>query len=366
MHPILTQPWRLLQYVGAWTLFGVLLAAVLIVGNKLPIVWALEFSVPLAILLGFLALSCWYMTRVLPARETPWPRLISIWLGTGIVIIGTWLYLSLLWAQLLLPEEEEALFTDLPIQISPLLVFAGAVALSIAIVSHYLVAAFERSRQAEKQALQSKVLAKEAELRSLRSQLDPHFLFNALNSVASLIGSDVAAARRMCYLMAGFFRQSVALGREESISLAEEMRLVETFLAIEEVRFGDRLRKHFVVAEDTLKLTVPPLVLQPLVENAVHHGIAHLLEGGDVTVTARQLNGLLELTVENPCDPDRPGSKGTGTGLHNVRARLETVYGHEARVESTATPNRFRVSLLLPAIAVALKDDGQNNANTNR
>ncbi len=366
MHPILTQPVRLLQYVGAWAAFGLLLAALLIVGNQAPIAWALEFSVPLAVLLGFQGLSCWYMTRVLPARETPWPRLIGTWLGAGIVLIGIWVAIGYQWAIFLLPAAPEAMFANLPIQIAPLLIFAGTVALSITIVSHYLVAAFERSRLAEKQALQSKVLTREAELRSLRSQLDPHFLFNALNSVAALIGSDVVAARRMCYLMAGFFRQSVSLGREESIPLAEEIKLIETFLAIEEVRFGDRLRKQFEIADDTLKLAVPPLLLQPLVENAVHHGIAHLLEGGDVIVTARQSNGLLELVVDNPCDPDRPGSKGTGTGLRNVRARLETVYGHGARVESAATPTRFRVTLLLPAIAAVVKNNDQDNAHINR
>jgi len=356
VHPILTQPARLLQYVALWAAFGLLLAGVLIVGDQAPIAWALEFALPLAVLLGFQALSCWYMIQVLPARETPWPRLIGTWIGTGVVLIAIWLAIGIQWAKYLAPEPSDERFVNVQARLAPFLIFAGAIALSVAILGHYLGAAFERSRFAEKQALQSKVLAREAELRSLRSQLDPHFLFNALNSVAALIGSDVTAARRMCYLMADFFRKSVSLGREESIPLAEEMHLIETFLAIEEVRFGDRLRKTFTIAEDTLPLSVPPLVLQPLVENAVHHGIAHLLEGGEVTVTARQHNGLLELIVENPCDPDRPASRGTGTGLHNVRARLETVYGHAARVESTATPSQFRVTLLLPAIAAPAKN----------
>src|SRR5690606_12904899 len=123
------------------------------------------------------------------------------------------------------------------------------------------------------------------------------FLFNSLNSVAALIGSDPRAARRMCFLMAGFFRKSLGLGREASIPLAEEISLAETFLAIEEVRFGERLRTRFDVAEDSLTLAVPPLVLQPLVENAVHHGVAHLVQGGEIKVEARQRDGLLELAV---------------------------------------------------------------------
>jgi len=352
VHPILTQPRRLALYVGVWAAFGLVLAGVLIVGSQAPIVWALQFAIPVAVLLGFQALSCWHLIQTLPARETPWSKLVGTWLGTGIVLIAVWLALALWWARFLLPADE-AQYSDVPARMAPLLIFSGAIALSVAILSHYLVAAFERSRLAEKHALQSKVLAREAELRSLRSQLDPHFLFNSLNSVAALIGTDVIAARRMCYLMAGFFRKSVSLGREESILLSEEIHLIETFLAIEEVRFGDRLRKRFDISEDTLKYAVPPLVLQPLVENAVHHGIAHLLEGGEVAVSSRLRDGLLELVVENACDPDRPPSRGTGTGLTNVRARIDAVYGHEARVESTITPTQFRVTLLLPAVAKA-------------
>jgi len=186
-------------------------------------------------------------------------------------------------------------------------------------------------------------------LRSLRGQLDPHFLFNSLNSVAALIGSDAQAARRMCFLMAGFFRKSLGLGGKQSIALSEELSLAETFLAIEEVRFGERLRTHFDVADDVLTLAVPPLVLQPLVENAVHHGVAHLIEGGEVRVRARQRDGLLELAVENPCDPDRPPSRGAGVGLQNVRSRIDALFGHRASVDVKSDERSFRVSILLPA-----------------
>jgi LytS/YehU family sensor histidine kinase len=197
------------------------------------------------------------------------------------------------------------------------------------------------------------VLAREAELRSLRAQLDPHFLFNSLNSVAALIGNDTEAARHMCFLMAQFFRKSLTLGREQAIRLSEEVALAETFLAIEQVRFGERLRTRFDIADDVRDLSVPPLMLQPLVENAVHHGVAHLLEGGEVHVSARRREGFLELIVENPCDPDRPPSRSTGVGLVNVRSRVETLCGHRASVDVDAGESMFRVSILLPAGAHA-------------
>jgi two-component system sensor histidine kinase AlgZ len=195
------------------------------------------------------------------------------------------------------------------------------------------------------------VLAREAELKSLRAQLDPHFLFNSLNSVAALIGNDTVAARQMCFLMANFFRKSLTLARQQAIPLAEEVSLAETFLAIEKVRFGDRLRTNFDIADDVKDVSVPPLMLQPLVENAVHHGVAHLLEGGEVCVQARRREGFLELVVANPCDPDRPPSRSTGVGLVNVRSRVETLCGHRASVDVDASDTAFRVSILLPAVS---------------
>src|SRR5690606_6672210 len=207
----------------------------------------------------------------------------------------------------------------------------------------------ERSRSAERRALELQVMARDAELKALRTQLDPHFLFNSLNSVAALIGSDPQAARRMCFLMAGFFRKSLTLARETSIALADEISLVETFLAIEQVRFGARLRVSIHVTNEVRIFAVPPLVLQPLVENAVHHGIAHLVEGGEVTIRARRREGLLEMVVENPCDPDRPPSRSTGVGLANVRSRIETLFGHRASVAVEDGATIFRVSVLIPA-----------------
>jgi two-component system sensor histidine kinase AlgZ len=353
MHPILAQPVRLALYVAVWIGFGGLLAGVLIVGDREPVVWALQFSIPLALLLGFQALSCWYMIQALPAGETPWRRMAGTWLGAAVVLVAIWLAIGIWWANFLVPPELEAQFTDISFRVAPLLVLAGFIALSVTVLSHYLVAAFEHSRQAERCALESQVHAREAELKSLRAQLDPHFLFNSLNSVAALIGSDAPAARRMCFLMSNFFRKSISLGREEAITLGAEIDLVETFLSIEEVRFGNRLRTHFEIADDTRNLSVPPLVLQPLVENAVHHGIAHLLDGGDVKISAVRREGILQLSVENPCDPDRPPSRGAGVGLSNVRERIETLYGTRGSVEVAAQGTIFRVTVLMPAIARA-------------
>jgi signal transduction histidine kinase len=351
MHPILTSRTRMLGYLGVWIAFGLLLSGVMFFGGNAPANWSLLFSVPLAVLLGLQSLSFWYLVQLLPPDTTSPMRMALLWLAAGIISLSIWLGIAYGWAQFLLPPGEtypEGAFAALP-----LMVFAGGIAITLAVLGHYLLWAFQRSREAERRALESQVLAREAELKSLRAQLDPHFLFNSLNSVAALIGNDTAAARHMCFLMAQFFRKSLTLGREKAISLADEISLAETFLAIERVRFGERLRANFDIADDVRTIRVPPLMLQPLVENAVHHGVAHLLEGGEVTVRARRRDNFVELVVENPCDPDRPPSRSTGVGLVNVRSRVETLCGHRASVDVDAGEEHFRVSILLPAAAAS-------------
>jgi LytS/YehU family sensor histidine kinase len=196
------------------------------------------------------------------------------------------------------------------------------------------------------------VLSRDAELRTLRAQIDPHFLFNSLHSISALTASDPAAARRMTILLGDFFRESLALGAAERIPLSKELTLADKYLQIEQVRLGERLQVS-IDGTDAGECLVPPLVLQPIVENAVKHGVAHVLEGGMVSVSATCTAASLTLVVENPADPDRPRKTGTGLGLANVRARLRALYGNDASVNWSERDGRWRVEATLPAVRSA-------------
>jgi signal transduction histidine kinase len=347
MHPILNHRGRLVGYLLLWVAFGALLGAVIAVTGAGSLRWAELFAIPLAVLMGLQCLPCWFLVRGMAPAEVPAWRLIGTWLGTGSVLLSLWLTAAMLWARVL--KVADLMPNVDPGTLIPLLVFAGSVGILIAILGLYAAAAIERSRDAERRALELRALAREAEMSFLRRQLDPHFLFNSLNSVAALIGSDAPAARRMCLLMADFFRKSLKFGAQQTIALSDELTLIETFLAIEEVRFGDRLRRSVDVTEEAMTIRVPALLLQPLVENAVHHGIAHLPEGGEIKLSARVRGSLLDIIVENTCDADRPHSRSTGLGLANVRGRVESMYGTRARIDVENEPAIFRVLLALPA-----------------
>jgi hypothetical protein len=348
MHPILGYRRRLLGYLLLWIAFGALLAGVIAVTGQASLRWAECFAIPLAVLMGLECLPCWYLVRGMAPEEVPAWRLVGTWLGTGFVLLSLWIAVASGWVRAL--KSLDLTPNVDPGMLMPLLVFAGCAGILLAVLGLYTAAAFERSRDAERRALELRALAREAEMSFLRRQLDPHFLFNALNSVAALIGTDGGAARRMCLLLADFFRKSLKFSAQQTIALRDELTLIETFLAIEEVRFGDRLRRSLDVSDDALAMSVPALLLQPLVENAVHHGIAHLVAGGEINVSARVRGALLDIAVENTCDPDRPVSRSTGLGLSNVRGRVESMYGTRARMDTESSPETFRVLLALPAI----------------
>ena len=147
----------------------------------------------------------------------------------------------------------------------------------------------------------------------------------------------------MCLLLGEFLRDTLSVSTRERIPLAEELALADRFLSIEQVRFGARLQVDRRIDEASAACLVPPLLLQPLVENAVTHGIAGLLEGGVIRLDISRQDGRLAIVIENPCDADAAAARPGGMGLDNVRHRLDAMFGREARMDARATAGRFRV-----------------------
>lgn len=357
VHPIFAERGRLRAYLLAWVPIAALLALLLALGGRLGWTAAIALAVPLALLHAFMSLSAWYVARGMPVTSPNLARVIGTYAAAASISSALWMSAGFGLARMfdgLLPAWS-GLESRLREQ-WPLLFATGALLYLLAAAVHYAVLAADASRRAERRALEMQVHTREAELRALRAQIDPHFLFNSLHSISALTGSDPAGARRMALLLGDFLRDSLRLGRQPRISLAQELRLLEQFLEIERVRFGDRLLVEWHVDEESRACAVPPLLLQPLVENAVTHGIAHLIEGGAVTIRAERRGGRLQVTIENPCDPDRPRKRGAGIGLENVRRRLDTTFGHDAAANAKEENGRFVIDLVMPATTEQLEE----------
>ncbi len=285
MHPILADRRHVLLSGLAWLLVGALLAVLVRALTSVGWAGAIAFALPLALGAAPVSLSVWYLCRALPIGRAGTVRIGGTVLAAALVTALLWAAVGRAWWALL-ATNGAGLSRPVPPVLAPLLVEFGTLAYLLTVAVQYLLQAMDESAQAAQRALEAQVAHRDAELRALRAQVDPHFLFNSLNSIAGLVAVDPARARLMCQLLGDFLRDSLALGAADRIPLGREVALAEQYLRIEQVRFGARLTVETSIDPASAAVPVPPLILQPLVENAVRHGIATLLDGGDIRIAA--------------------------------------------------------------------------------
>jgi LytS/YehU family sensor histidine kinase len=213
-------------------------------------------------------------------------------------------------------------------------------------IKHYGTVEEQRGR-----LLESEATAREAQLQALHYQLQPHFLFNTLNAISSLVVSkQPEMATEMIAKLAGLLRSTLSFPEAHVVTLREELAVTQEYLSIEQVRFGPRLAVSLRVSPGAYDAQVPRFLLQPMVENAIRHGIARRPNGGEVAIRASAMEGQLRIEIENDrTEGQQPGGEGHGLGLVNTRTRLEKLYGEQGSVTvSTVQNNRFLVLIRFP------------------
>lgn len=348
MHPILADRRSLVLYLVAWLPVLALLTAAMVLTGWGGWVQSLLFTVPLITVYAFLCLAAWYPCRALPFTDERALMAAGTHFTTAAISAALWVGMAWLLAQGLERSTSWSGAAALSAEQAGLVFAMGLLLYLLSVAIHYLFAAAEASRVAERRVLEAEVAAREAELTALKAQLNPHFLFNSLNSVASLAGSDPARARAMCIELADYLRGTLDERGARLQPLARELQQVRRFLNVETVRYGDRLQVVESVDERCLGDAVPPFILQPLVENALKHGIAGLVEGGEVRIGAARSGSRLRLWVENPVDADSRPRPGAGVGLANVRERLTKVFGDEAHLRHGPAGDGYRAEVMVP------------------
>lgn len=351
MHPILGNFRRLLLYLSAWGPISAILIYLLASLGGLSWGRAALLAIPLCLVYAFICLSAWYSCRGVPLENS---RSWLTHLTAALIASLVWIAIAHGYASML---SASASFTGLDRQLGPTyrILFGTGVLLYLLMVAfYYVLLSNEAAHEAARREVEALALARDSELKALKTQVNPHFVFNCLNSISALTSSDPATAREMCIRLAEFLRKTLGLGEKAQIPLKEELDLLHAYLSVEQIRFGARLRLEEDTDSGALAYSVPPLLLQPLVENAIRHGIASLTEGGWIRLRISNDNEQkLSIKIDNNFDPEAPRRKGTNIGLKNVRERLDTTYGTRAQLDVRAEEGRFHVALELPAEKLA-------------
>jgi LytS/YehU family sensor histidine kinase len=190
---------------------------------------------------------------------------------------------------------------------------------------------------------------REIELNSLKAQLNPHFMFNSMNSIRALVDEDPGLAKTAITQLSTILRSSLLIGKRKTIPLEEELNVVRSYLALESIRYEERLSVNIEVESGASTCHVPPLMLQTLVENAIKHGISKLTKGGSISLNAIIKNGSLYIRIENTGKFERKNrNKESGIGLANTRKRLDLLYGDQADFKIYNANGMVRTEILIP------------------
>ncbi|MBK9392728.1 MAG: histidine kinase [Uliginosibacterium sp.] len=349
MHDLFASRRSTMLYFFAWLMLGGVLAGLIALVRDEAWLNALLFALPLAMLFAVgTAYSVYYLSRAFPLADKGLGQVLGVFSVASLLSGLAWAMVASIWNALWPLAELPGLAIMLDRVVIAMVLGLGTLLYGLCGVGHYLLVEHALSQAAAQRALESRVLAQEAELQMLRLQIDPHFLFNSLNSISALTSQDAGKARQMTLLLADFLRTSLRLGAAERIALADELGLVRQFLAIEKIRFGDRLMLEEWIDEASLQCLVPPLLLQPLVENAVKHGLSQLPQGGLLRLRTERSGAQLRIVVDNSVDADAPARARGGIGLANVSRRLAVACGSAASLVARREADRFSVEIEMP------------------
>ena len=333
-------------YPAVWLVIGGVHYLILTSQLHLNIELALMDSMVFTAIFGVLGVGLWFLVKFSDVEKLSLKEIFIRHITTGAVSITLWFGSS--WLLLTAITAHNTEYIQMLSNTMIVRIIAGILLYIILITVFYLLINYQNllERKAREESLQG--LLHESELNSLRAQIKPHFLFNALNSVSSLTVTNPPRAQEMVINLSEFMRYSLSFSDNSMSTLRQELNHVRLYLEIEKVRFGERLLVEENMEESLMHWTLPPMILQPLIENAVKHGIYDSTGKSWIKLDAVQEGTRLNLTISNNFDPEAVNKKGTGTGLSNVMKRFRMIYGINHLVQVEKSEDIFTIKLSIP------------------
>lgn len=345
-HPLAGNKVNLIAYSSIWVFLAIIQMIVYKTLFQLDLINAVVDSLIVNLIHGLTGLAIWYPVRFNPVKSGYYFAPFFNIAVTGILTVFIWVGISYMILERIFADQESYIMflnrsvvgrtiTDFLIFIVLVLVFSLMI---------YNLNLKEKTSNEDK----LKTLVREAELNMLKTQINPHFIFNSLNSLSLLTKKDPDKAREMIIKLSEFLRYSLRFGEKENIQLNEELENIDKYLDIEKIRFGDKLRYIKEVDPKALDFLIPNMILQPLFENAVKHGVYESIKPVQISLKVIIEERNLHIDISNAYDPETISSKGTGTGLRNIRERLLLLYGRSDLINYSGEEGIFRTSLIIP------------------
>ena len=355
-------PWRRPALVfGAWTAFGVFFASQLYLlypiafgGRQISFAWALVINLPFYWLWALLTPAIFGLARRFPLNRARWKKSLAVHAGVSVALSAVHLLAAGSLLHSLFPSGRASSLSWALESFFRLNFHANILTYAALVALAWATDTYEKYRDRELAASRLQTQLVKAELGALKMQLQPHFLFNTMNAIAALLKPNPDAAENMVLQLADFLRLTLASTGRAEVTLREELDFLERYLAIEKTRFGSRLSTRFRIRSDVLDARVPNLLLQPLVENAIRHGIAKSAEARHLEVSATREDGRLLLRVWDDGPGLGPGPAREGIGLSNTRERLRHLFGEDFSVSYANAPGGgFAITIAFPLVAGA-------------
>lgn len=344
-HPITSENITLKLYTTVWIILALIHSAIMYWSYQIPLVPAIVDGLIYNTLMYFLGLSLWFPVLYIDTKKS-WVNTSSQLLVSGIVLVAFWLFTGKLLVSLFVSEAiQQQLFEFKKMTTRGIV---GGLFFMLYVLIYYLLMFYNEIQERANQQETMNRLLRETELKALKAQLNPHFLFNSLNSISSLTITDPDAAREMINKLSDFLRYSLKKNENILLPLREELKNMSRYLEIEKVRFGDRLLCESSVPTACKDLKLPVLILQPLFENAVKHGVYESIEPVTIRTFCRCVENELEISVINNYDEDGKKQKGEGIGLDNIVNRLKNIYHREDLVTIVRENGHYEVNVRIP------------------
>ena len=342
-HP-LTSNFRLLTFYAIfWAVIGTINFVLQVLWYNVPLIYSLLDTGTNYVLYPLLGSSIWYSIRYNSLEEVTVGRMIIFHFIAASILCGIWVYISYAIYQPFISTGDDYLKNGLPSKI-----FIGYLMYAIYLVFFYAVNYYQSLKEKIKKESEYKTLIREAELQALKSQINPHFLFNSLNSISSLTVSAPEKAQEMVINLSMFMRYSLMHNEKEMVSFSRELENIKLYLSIEKVRFGKKLNTEFEISDHCLNAEIPNMILQPLFENAIKYGVYETTEQVTIKTVSECKGNTLRISIQNDYDTSTIKKKGEGIGLRNIRKRMEIIYNNPDLIKIIDHKTSFEVQLIIP------------------